>query len=76
MATLFHRSPVSPSCRRRPRHQHVTAHVFGCRTNATLNRLTALIKRLNHKTICFSYSEELHDKVIGEFISRMWDQPV
>lgn len=43
------------------------------RTNLTLR---ARLKRLTRKTICFSRSEELHDKVTGEFISRMWHQPV
>ena len=43
------------------------------RTNLTLR---TRLKRLACKTICFSRSEELHDKVIGEFISRMWYQPV
>ena len=28
------------------------------------------IKRLARKTICFSRSEEIHDKVIGELIER------
>ena len=28
------------------------------------------IKRLARKTICFSRSEEIHDKVIGELIDR------
>ncbi len=33
------------------------------------------IKRLQRKTICFSKSIELHDKVIGEFINRHYFQP-
>ncbi|MDD7804132.1 MAG: IS1 family transposase, partial [Endozoicomonas sp. (ex Botrylloides leachii)] len=32
------------------------------------------IKRLVRRTICFSKSEEIHDKVIGEFISREFYQ--
>ena len=28
------------------------------------------IKRLQRKTICFSKSVEMHDKVVGEFINR------
>ena len=43
------------------------------RNNLTLR---TRLKRLNRKTICFSRSEVMHDKVIGEFISRMWYQPV
>ena len=43
------------------------------RTNLTLR---TRLKRLTRRTICFSRSKELHDKVIGEFISRMWYQLV
>lgn len=32
------------------------------------------IKRLQRKTICFSKSVEIHEKVIGEFINRMFFQ--
>ena len=32
------------------------------------------IKRLQRKTICFSKSIEIHDKVIGEFINREFFQ--
>jgi len=32
------------------------------------------IKRLTRRTICFSKSEEIHDKVIGEFINREFFQ--
>ena len=38
------------------------------RTNLTLR---TRLKRLTRRTICFSRSEKLHDKVIGEFISRI-----
>lgn len=34
------------------------------------------IKRLTRKTICFSKSEEIHDKVIGELINREFFQLV
>ena len=34
------------------------------------------IKRLARKTICFSKLEEVHDKVIGEYISRQFFQLV
>ncbi|PHM70070.1 transposase [Xenorhabdus sp. KJ12.1] len=37
------------------------------RTNLTLR---TRIKRLNRKTIGYSKSEEMHDKVIGTFIER------
>ncbi|MEZ5448701.1 MAG: IS1 family transposase, partial [Thiolinea sp.] len=32
------------------------------------------IKRLQRKTICFSKSVEMHDKIIGEFINREFFQ--
>jgi len=32
------------------------------------------LKRLQRRTICFSKSEEIHDKVIGEFINREFFQ--
>ncbi|MBJ6612109.1 MAG: IS1 family transposase, partial [Candidatus Thiothrix moscowensis] len=32
------------------------------------------IKRLQRKTICFSKSVDMHDKVIGEFINREFFQ--
>ncbi len=34
------------------------------------------IKRLTRKTICFSKSEEIHDKVTGEFINREFFQRI
>ncbi|WFQ80061.1 IS1 family transposase [Xenorhabdus sp. SF857] len=42
------------------------------RTNLTLR---TRIKRLNRKTICYSKSEEMHDKVIGTFIEREYYLP-
>ena len=30
------------------------------------------LKRLNRKTICYSKSEELHDKVLGMYIERYY----
>ncbi len=38
--------------------------------------LRTRLKRLARKTIGYFPLEELHDKVIGEFISRMWYQPL
>lgn len=34
------------------------------------------IKRLARRTICFSKSVEIHDKVVGEFINQCFFQPV
>jgi len=55
---------------------HVVSKAFTQSIEKNNLTLRTRIKRLNRKTICFSRSEELHDKVIGEFISRMWYQPV
>ena len=49
-------------------------HVIGKRFTQRIERhnltLRTRLKRLARKTICYSRSVELHDKVIGEFISR------
>ncbi len=58
----------------------VVAHVFGERTLATLERLLSLIERhnlnlrqhlarLGRKSLSFSKSVELHDKVIGHYLN-------
>lgn len=56
------------------------AHVVTKKLTQSIERknltLRTRLKRLTRRTICFSRLEELHDKVIGEFISRMWYQPV
>ncbi|MDR0218287.1 MAG: IS1 family transposase, partial [Enterobacteriaceae bacterium] len=38
-------------------------------------KFTQRIKRLNRKTIGYSKSEEMHDKVIGTFIEREYYLP-
>jgi len=49
-------------------------HIIGKRYTQKVERrnlnLRTRIKRLARKTICFSRSEELHDKVIGTYIER------
>ncbi len=62
----------------------VVAHVFGERTLATLERLLSLLSacierhnlnlrqhlaRLGRKSLSFSKSVELHDKVIGHYLN-------
>ncbi|CDH07315.1 Insertion element iso-IS1n protein insB (fragment) [Xenorhabdus bovienii str. oregonense] len=44
-----------------PEEDHLTGKTFTQRTQ---------VKRLNRKTISYSKSEEMHDKVIGTFIER------
>jgi insertion element IS1 protein InsB len=53
-----------------PKDKHLTGKIFTqCieRNNLTLR---TRIKRLTRKTICFSRSIELHEKVIGAFIEK------
>ncbi|MBY2952457.1 IS1 family transposase, partial [Escherichia coli] len=51
----------------------VVAHVFGERSLATLERLlgllSAFVARLGRKSLSFSKSVELHDKVIGHYLN-------
>jgi len=49
-----------------PEDRHVVGKLIE-RQNLTLR---TRLKRLTRRTICYSRSIELHDKVIGEFISR------
>ncbi|MDC9623465.1 IS1 family transposase [Xenorhabdus sp. XENO-7] len=53
-----------------PEEEHLTGKTFTQRLER--NNLThrTQIKRLNRKTIGYSKSEEMHDKVIGTFIER------
>jgi insertion element IS1 protein InsB len=56
------------------RHLPVERHEVDKRKTQKIERkhlrLRTRIKRLAHKTICFSKSEEMHDLVIGLFINR------
>ena len=49
-------------------------HFIGKRDTQNIERknldLRTRIKRLTRKTICFSKSEEMHQKVIGAFINK------
>ena len=53
-----------------PREKHVIGKRFTQRIERTNLTLRSRIKRLVRKTIGFSKSEEMHDKVIGTFIER------
>jgi insertion element IS1 protein InsB len=56
------------------RHLDPNEHTIGKRNTQTIERkhltLRTRIKRLAHKTICFSKSVVMHDIVIGLFINR------
>ena len=53
-----------------PEHKHVIGKYFTQRIERQNLTLRTRLKRLMRRTICFSRSVEIHDKVIGEFISR------
>ncbi|WP_208612550.1 IS1 family transposase [Xenorhabdus vietnamensis] len=53
-----------------PQEKHLTGKKFTQRIERTNLTLRIRIKRLNRKTIGYSKSEEMHDKVVGTFIER------
>ncbi|WP_244590771.1 IS1 family transposase, partial [Xenorhabdus hominickii] len=53
-----------------PEEDHLTGKTFTQRIERTNLTQRTRIKRLNRKTISYSKSEEMHDKVIGTFIER------
>lgn len=53
-----------------PSDKHIIGKRFTQRIERTNLTLRSRIKRLVRKTIGFSKSEEMHDKVIGTFIER------
>ncbi|WP_299695528.1 IS1 family transposase, partial [uncultured Vibrio sp.] len=53
-----------------PRETHIIGKRYTQRIERTSLPLRTRLKRLVRKTISFSRSEEMHDKVIGAFIER------
>ena len=53
-----------------PDGKHIASKKLTQRIERNNLTLRTRLKRLTRKTICFSRSEEIHDKVIGEFIAR------
>ncbi|OTA18457.1 transposase [Xenorhabdus vietnamensis] len=53
-----------------PEEKHLTGKALTQRIERTNLTLRIRIKRLNRKTIGYSKSEMMHDKVIGTFIER------
>lgn len=53
-----------------PSESHVISKLFTQRIERENLNFRTRIKRLTRRTICYSKSEEIHDKVIGEFINR------
>lgn len=53
-----------------PEEAHLTGKTFTQRIERTNLTHRTRLKRLNRKTIGYSKSEEIHDKMIGTFIER------
>lgn len=53
-----------------PKEKHLTGKIFTQRIERNNLPLRTRIKRLARRTICFSRSVELHEKVIGAFIEK------
>lgn len=53
-----------------PAEKHLTGKIFTQRIERNNLTLRTRLKRLALKTICFSRSFEMHEKVIGAFIER------
>ncbi|OFC61826.1 transposase [Candidatus Erwinia dacicola] len=51
-----------------PKEKHLMGKIFTQRIERNTLTLRTRIKRLARKTICFSRSIEVHEKVIGSFI--------
>jgi insertion element IS1 protein InsB len=53
-----------------PKGKHLTGKIFTQRIERNNLTLRTRIKRLTRKTICFSRSVEVYEKVIGAFIEK------
>ncbi|SFN55696.1 insertion element IS1 protein InsB [Izhakiella capsodis] len=53
-----------------PKEKHLTGQIFTQRIERNNLTLRTRIKRLARKTICFSRSIEVHEKVIRSFIEK------
>ncbi|MDC9606059.1 IS1 family transposase [Xenorhabdus griffiniae] len=56
-----------------PKSQHLVGKTFTQRIERENLTLRNRLKRLNRKTLGYSKSPEMHDKVIGTFIEREYD---
>ncbi|STG51742.1 iso-IS1 InsB protein, transposase [Escherichia coli] len=54
-----------------PKEKHLTGKIFTQHIERNNLTLRTRIKRLARRTICFSRSVELHEKVIGAFIENI-----
>ena len=53
-----------------PEEKHLTGKIFTQHIERNNLTLRTRIKRLARKTICFSRSIDVHEKVIGSFIKK------
>ena len=53
-----------------PKEKHLTGKIFTQRIERNNLPLRTRIKQLVRKTICFSRSVEIHEKIIGSFIEK------
>lgn len=53
-----------------PEEKHLTGKIFTQHIERNNLTLRTRIKRLERKTICFSRSIDVHEKVIGSFIEK------
>ncbi|RDQ05069.1 IS1 transposase [Escherichia coli] len=56
--------------REKPKEKHLTGKIFTQRIERNNLPLRTRIRCLARKTICFSRSVEIHEKVIGSFIEK------
>ena len=68
-----------PYATRLPSDKHVVGKLCTHRIERDNLNLRTRIKHLARKTICYSHSEEIHDKVISEYLYRehyqlIWDK--
>ena len=61
-------------CKYIPAHQHIIGKDNTWKIERKNLNFRTHIKRLNRRTICFSKSEEVHDKVIGLYINHYYFQ--
>lgn len=53
-----------------PKDKHLTGKIFTQRNERNNLTQRTRLKRLARRTICFSRSVELHEKVLGAFIEK------
>lgn len=73
---IFHTDDWGAYQRHLPQNKHLISKRYTQGIERVNLTLRTRIKRLTRRTICFSKSLEMHDKVIGEFINRHYFQTI